>query len=274
MRQDPVQLRFQLPPLDGDPARLTRLLLALEALLPGAQLQWRAEAPADAGAGDDERWMRGAGVRLVHVVDRERWLGEQVGQGHDVLLFSGAPYTGLSVSALADPIAVRGGGAVGSVAVHLAPGAVPRELLPQLLAVSGDALGAWWAEHTPLAAAGELVQVQWGRPGRPNAAREQLLARTPALAQLPLLQGSLAALPVPEAPLTLGWLNYWSETTARWLGFPDTARDGEWLARSSRTPAGAWVWQLTEQPFDPKRPGHVEALVRAYARFERVAAKS
>jgi hypothetical protein len=274
MRQDPVQLRLQHPPLDGDPARLTRLLLALEAQLPGAQLQWRVEAPEDAGAGDDERWMLGAGVRLVRVPDRERWLGEQLGQGRDVLLYGSAPYTGLSVSVMADPIRVRSGGATGQAVVHLAPGTVPPGQLPQLLAVAGDALGAWWAEYTPLAAAGELVQVQWGRPGRPNAGREQLLARTPALAQLPRLQGGLAALPVPEAPLTLGWLNYWSEPTARWLGFPDTARDGEWLARSSRTPAGAWVWQLTEQPLDSSRPEHVEALVRAYARFERVAAKS
>jgi hypothetical protein len=274
MSQDPVQLQFHLPPLDGDPARLGALLRALEALLPGAQLDWRAERPEGEDEDDGERWMQGAGVRLVRMADRERWLAQQLGEGRDVLLFSGAPYTGLSVSAMAGSTPVRSGGAVGSAAVRLTPGTLCAELLPRLLAVAGDALGAWWAEHTPLTTAGELVQVQRVSPTRRSAGRERLLARTPALAGLPLLPGGTTALPVPEAPLTLGWLNYWSEATARWLGFPDASRDAEWLARSDRTPAGAWVWRVTEEPLALAHPGHAEALVRAYARFARVAARS
>ncbi|HET9450241.1 MAG TPA: DUF5953 family protein, partial [Aggregicoccus sp.] len=165
------------------------------------------------------------------------------------------------------------GAAVGSAVVWLAPGTAPAPLLAPLLAAAGDALEAWWAAYMPLAAEAELVQVQRVSPARRSAGRERLLARTPALAALPRLRAGIPALPTPEAPLSLGWLNYWSAATAHWLGFPDEARDAEWLSRSTRTPAGAWVWRLTEQPFELSRPEHLEALARAYARFERLAAQ-
>ncbi len=77
----------------------------------------------------------------------------------------------------------------------------------------------------------------------------------------------------PEIPQYLGWLNYWSAATARALGFPDPARDGELLSRAMRTATGEWVVRLTEEPLDLDNPKHLEVLMRAYERFPEIGAR-
>ncbi len=68
-------------------------------------------------------------------------------------------------------------------------------------------------------------------------------------------------------PHHLGWLNYWSAATAKSLGFPDPARDAEWLSLARRTATGGWVLQMTTDPLDLDDPAHLAVVLRAYARF-------
>jgi hypothetical protein len=70
-------------------------------------------------------------------------------------------------------------------------------------------------------------------------------------------------------PSRLGWINYWSETTARELQFPDPARDAE-LLRRSRPTDKAWVVRLTDEPLDLDRDDHRAALRAAYDRFPQI----
>ncbi|WP_257457115.1 DUF5953 family protein [Archangium lipolyticum] len=82
------------------------------------------------------------------------------------------------------------------------------------------------------------------------------------------------AIPAPEIPHCLGWLNYWSEAAARAIGFPDPARDAELLSRSRRTATDGWVVRLTEAPLDLDNPAHLDALTRAYERFPEIGGRS
>jgi hypothetical protein len=78
----------------------------------------------------------------------------------------------------------------------------------------------------------------------------------------------------PEIPHRLGWLNYWSAAAAKAIGFPDPARDADLLSRSRRTATGGWVVRLTEAPLDLDAPAHLDALLRAYARFPVIGGRS
>lgn len=273
MHFNPVQVTFFVPPLEGDEPRLASLFSALEATLPGTELIWRAEETESPERDDDERWMAGAGVRLVRTKARDRWAADQLRRGQGALLFSGPARPGVSVSIeRASPLTPRSGQPVGTVVLMLPEDTLEGDVLPGVLTACGDALHAWCAPFMPFAAASVLMPVQMSLPGRVDSYRQGLIERNPALEALPRLPGGIPALPTAEAPPSLGWLNYWSVDTARWLGFPDEARDGEWLARSVRTPAGAWLVRLTDEVFDVQRPEHLEALDRAYRRFERIAA--
>jgi hypothetical protein len=82
-----------------------------------------------------------------------------------------------------------------------------------------------------------------------------------------VMGGTLTNRAQPEA---LGWINYWSAETCTYLGFPDDAREGELLRLSHRTPAGAWLVKLTEEPLDIRRDEHVTVLARIYERFPKL----
>jgi hypothetical protein len=71
-------------------------------------------------------------------------------------------------------------------------------------------------------------------------------------------------------PYRLGWLNYWAPAVAEHLGFPNLQRDARMLSLCYRTPSGAWVVKLTEEPLDLLRDEHADALISAYRRFEKV----
>jgi hypothetical protein len=87
----------------------------------------------------------------------------------------------------------------------------------------------------------------------------------------PLLPRMPFAIPDPLGqPSRLGWLNYWHADVPAELGFPDANKDADLLQRSYRTPSGAWLVKLTEDSLDLTRPDHVEALARAYWRFDKI----
>ena len=71
-------------------------------------------------------------------------------------------------------------------------------------------------------------------------------------------------------PEQLGWLNYWSDATARWLGFPDPALDSALLERSQRTASGAWLVRTTHEPLDLMREDHVRSVAAMYERFPKL----
>ncbi|RJS21900.1 hypothetical protein DRW03_16355 [Corallococcus sp. H22C18031201] len=77
-----------------------------------------------------------------------------------------------------------------------------------------------------------------------------------------------------EIPHFLGWLNYWSEATARAIGFPDLARDAELLARARRTASGGWVVRLTDTPLDMDNRAHQDTLKRTYERLPEIGGRA
>ncbi|MHA7627349.1 DUF5953 family protein [Corallococcus sp. M7] len=128
-----------------------------------------------------------------------------------------------------------------------------------VLAVVAEAVRAFWAHVTPNHAALDISMQRSPLEGVPGNPRRGL----------PLLKHP-DELRAPEVPYHLGWLNYWSDATTRRLGFPDAARDAELLTRSRRTTSGGWLVQLTETPLDLDDPTHLDALLRAYARFPEI----
>jgi hypothetical protein len=124
-----------------------------------------------------------------------------------------------------------------------------------LLEGVAEGAAAFWGHATPFNASAEIAQ----QTVNPHLPREPPRG-------LPKLKRSWE-LRSPEIPHRLGWLNYWSATAARALGFPDPARDAEWLSRARRTPSGGWIVPLTEAPLDLDLPAHLDALLRAYERF-------
>jgi len=130
-----------------------------------------------------------------------------------------------------------------------------------ILLLVGDALGAWWGGYSPIATALAL------RDCFTNHGLEKYCRALPGL---PLLNRGLN-LPSPEYPELLEWLNYWSPTTCALIGFPEPARDEEWLRLAVQSPAsGAWLVPLTADPLDLQRPEHIAVVQRAYARFDKV----
>jgi hypothetical protein len=71
-------------------------------------------------------------------------------------------------------------------------------------------------------------------------------------------------------PYRLGWLNYWTAAVADHLGFPDSEKDARIVPLCTRTPRGAWIVKLTDEPLDLFRDDHVDALAWAYRRFDKV----
>ena len=110
----------------------------------------------------------------------------------------------------------------------------------------------------------EGVRAFWGH-ATPNDMVAGMESRVPPMGQ--------SMLERPEDPLSpgiprhLGWLNYWSATAARALGFPEPERDADLLSRAKRTATGGWLVRLTDTPLDLGNPTHIDALLRGYERF-------
>jgi hypothetical protein len=146
------------------------------------------------------------------------------------------------------------------------PSHAPAAIEPVLVAL-GDALAAHSTQYSPRLTAQRLLTVYW-RTALEQTGRELLPELSDDERTLPKLRNSLYdGLASPFQPLSLGWLNYWSEETARYLGFPDPALDAELLRQSYRTPAGAWLVKFGEEPLDATKPAHVRRLAEAYGRF-------
>ncbi|QSQ23978.1 hypothetical protein JY651_03070 [Pyxidicoccus parkwayensis] len=270
MPPSPVVLSFTVPPLSPDDGRMSGVLRTLEELFPGVELGWRIEeeqgGPAASRPVHDE-----SRYRQVRVTDRDAWLAECFRSGALFQVYSGPGQ--YPVNVFTSPglrVRTRDGAELETVTVWLPQDDVLTDgRVEQVVARCGDALRAWHLAFMPLGTHGKLLPVLFSANVRLPASMDPR-ARLPALKALPRLSNRTELLPGPETPVQLGWLNYWSPETAQRLGFPDASRDGEWLARSTRTGSGAWVVKLTDAPLDAERPEDVEALVRAYERFDGV----
>ena len=131
-----------------------------------------------------------------------------------------------------------------------------------------------------LDAVAEGARAFWGHATPFNAGVEIAEQTSPTLEGPPRPPRGLPALKLPEKirspeiPHRLGWLNYWSAAAARAIGFPDPTRDADLLSRAWRTATGGWVVQLTDAPLDLDNPAHLDALLRAYARFPEIGGRS
>ena len=132
-----------------------------------------------------------------------------------------------------------------------------------VLAGVAEGAQALWGHITPgnvmLVIAEQMGPKMYGPPKPPRG--------LPAL-KLP------DAIPAPEIPHCLGWLNYWSAAASQAIGFPDPARDADLLSRARRTATGGWVVQLTDAPLDLDNPAHLDALKWAYGRFPEIGGRA
>jgi hypothetical protein len=229
---------FFAAPLVVDDPRVARIVSDLEAALPGIRLDCEATPSGTARQlTDRDGFLRVAASRrelpFLFTCDQDRYVAVRGNEQPGILMPGGAPLYEVWLSL---PIAEGPG------------------RLEQALAGIGRASGAHWGAASPEAAAAIIAtQTVWAHLPRP------VPAGLPPLVPPGRLRNGLI-------PQRLGWINYWSEKTARHLGFPDPALDRDLLVRS-RSLDNAWVVRLTDEPLDLCRHDHLLALREAYNRF-------
>ena len=143
----------------------------------------------------------------------------------------------------------------------------PLELCEKIMVAIGDAVWAYTGQLTPLETSLRLRGAQLGHD--PIEDLSWLSAQLPQLRYC-----AYDGLEAAEQPEILGWMNYWSETTCRYLGFPDRERDRPLLAHSYATPKGAWLVKVSAEPLDVRLPQHLEVLSWAYERFPKLGVRA
>ncbi len=155
---------------------------------------------------------------------------------------------------------------IGTLGVETMFPAAPWDFCERLLVELGDVLGANYSAVLPPEALG-LCATQFNTYWAPHDST--LIQRG-----LPRLDDfTYGGADDIAQPMYLGWLNYWSEATCAFVGFSGNKEDLALAPFSYRTPGGAWLVKLTEEPMDVSCPEHVDALVAAYRRWPRVGKK-
>ncbi|MGE6759436.1 DUF5953 family protein [Corallococcus interemptor] len=242
--KSPLILNVFAPAIEGDDNRTLAIVHGMERALPGLHLEWRVT---------EKR-------QLAVVPQRDAWLRQAAARGELPFICNGDERY---------PVMISGH----HRSLYASPGHQPQfqvhaklPLDAAVIAAAADVLvavaegaRAFWGQATPDEAAGDIAyQTAPTREGPPSPPR--------GLPALKLFQHIRS----PEIPYYLGWLNYWSEASARAIGFPDPARDTGLLSRARRTATGGWIVQLTEAPLNLDDPAHLEALKQAYERFPEI----
>ncbi|MCY1074966.1 DUF5953 family protein [Archangium lansingense] len=236
------------PALVSGDARPLAIVHGMERALPGLKLGWTLTEKGD----------------IVALPDRDEWVVAGRTDGGFPFVCNDDDNYPMTLFGLENPNSLYAGGGPhfevhGSLhldAVGIAPAA-------DVLKALGEAARAYWGDATPLGAGAEISRQTLDPRRKPGSPPRGL----PALRFPDHIRS-------PEIPHRLGWLNYWSAATARAIGFPDTARDADLLSRSLRTATGGWVVRLTDAPLDLDNPAHLDALLRAYARFPVIGGRS
>ncbi|MFP2902662.1 DUF5953 family protein [Corallococcus sp. 4LFB] len=236
-----LELNVYAPALVRDDGRTLAVVRGVELALPGLRLEWELDKEG----------------RPVEVPRREAWLAEAATRGKLPLLCNGDESYPVTISGLRRFASASAGGQPQfQVHAKLPLDAPVITAASTVLEAVTEGARAYWGQATPDAAAVDIAYQIAPTPEGPPSPRRGLPA-------LKLFQNIRS----PEIPYYLGWLNFWSAAAARAIGFPDPARDAEWLSRARRTASGGWVVQLTEAPLDLDDPSHLDALKRAYERF-------
>ncbi|MBN8467002.1 hypothetical protein JYJ95_10785 [Corallococcus exiguus] len=239
-----LELNVYAPALVMDDGRTLAVVRGVELALPGLRLEWEIDKEG----------------RPIEVPQREAWLAEAATRGKLPLLCNGDERYPVTISGLRRFASASAGGQPQfQVHAKLPLDAPVVTAAADVLEAVTEGIRAYWGQATPDGAALDIAyQIAPTLEGPPSPRR--------GLPALKLFQHIRS----PEIPYYLGWLNYWSEASARAIGFPDPARDTELLSRSRRTATGGWIVQLTEAPLDLDDPAHLEALKRAYERFPEI----
>jgi hypothetical protein len=236
------------PALNDEDRRPMAIVHELERAIPGLCLGWM---------------ISGEGQRIP-LRDRDAWLAHQRMDGGFPLLRNDDDNFRVTVTGWGSPASSSPGGRAHLVVDASLP------LTADGIAAAGDVLKsvaqaarALWGHATPFSAAVDIARQTKNWAANPQPPPRGL----PAL-KLPEKIRS------PEIPHRLGWLNYWSETAARAIGFLDSACDAKLLSRAWRTESGGWVVPLTDAPLDLDDPAHLDALKRAYERFPEIGGRA
>ncbi|NPC46792.1 hypothetical protein D7X99_00605 [Corallococcus sp. AB032C] len=242
--QNSLDIIVYAPALMGKDRRTIDSVQGMEKALPGLRLEWRLSE----------------GGRPLALPQRDAWLIESIEDGGFPIVCNGDenyPVTvmGRERSGFFSPA----GQAQFEVHAELPLDAAVSAAAADVLEAVAEGARAFWGRATPDGAAVDIAYQTAPTRGGPPSPRRGL----PALKLFEHIRS-------PEIPYYLGWLNYWSDASARAIGFPDPARDTEWLSRARRTATGGWIVQLTEAPLDLDDPAHLAALKRAYERFPEI----
>ncbi|WP_370643907.1 DUF5953 family protein [Myxococcus sp. RHSTA-1-4] len=236
------------PALMGNDGRTLAAVRGLEQALPGVCMGWRI---SDEG-------------QPIALPRRDEWLAEAATRGKFPMLCNGDERAPVTIAGLPRPARLSPNGeSQFEIHAELPLDATVIAAAADVLEVLGEGAHAFWGRATPGGAALEIAEQTsptLGGPPRPPR----------GLPALKLFKDIRA----PETPYYLGWLNYWSATTARAIGFPDPTRDAELLSRARRTATGGWIVRLTEAPLDLDNPAHLDALLRAYERFPEIGGRA
>ncbi|MDY7227885.1 DUF5953 family protein [Hyalangium rubrum] len=227
--------------LMGDDGRSLAAIEGMERALPGLRLAWEVSKEG----------------QLIELPQRDVWLAEAAARGEFPLVCNGDESYPVMISGRRRPASTSSGGQP-QLQVHakLPQGAAVVAAAADVLEHVAEGVRAQWG----LIALSPMMQVIADQTGPKLYGPEKPPRGLPAL-KFP------EAIPAPEIPRHLGWLNYWSAAAAKAIGFPDPARDAELLTRARPTASGGWVVQLTDAPLDLDNPAHLDALKRAYERF-------
>ncbi|MCP3143542.1 DUF5953 family protein [Pyxidicoccus xibeiensis] len=243
-----LNLSVYAPALEGDDRRPLAIVHGMERALPDLRLRWTLSEKEE----------------LIALPHRDEWVATHRADGGFPFLCNDDESRPVTLTGWENPSGLAAGGPP-RFEVHATLPQDPGGLTAAgaVLEAIGEGARAVWGQLSP-SGYGEVVSQQFRRPGdAPHVSPHGL----PWL-KLPRYN------PAPELPHYLGWLNYWSDASARAIGFPDPARDAELLSRARRTETGGWVVQLTDAPLDFDNPTHLDALLRAYGRFPKIGGRS
>ncbi|MFY2558399.1 DUF5953 family protein [Corallococcus terminator] len=236
------------PALVGNDRRTLDSVHGMEKALPGLRLEWRL---SEAG-------------RPIALPQRDAWLVESIEDGGFPLMCNGDESYPVTINGSEKPGLLSPGGQA-QFELHAKLPLDEPVLASAAAVLEGVAEGAraYWGHASPYGYGSEVAQQFRRSPHGPECSPRGL-----PMLNLP------EKLPAPDLPCFLGWLNYWSASAARAIGFPDPARDAELLTRARRTASGGWVVQLTDAPLDYDNPAHLDALLRAYECFPGIGGRS
>ena len=236
------------PALVDDDGRALAVVQGMERAFPGLRLEWRVTE----------------GRQLAALPHRDEWLAEATKDGEFPFLCNGDESYPVMISGLQKPASLSPGGQpLFEMHAKLPLDAAGIAAAADVLEAVAEGARAYWGHASPEGYGSEVsAQMRRSAHGPERSPRG-----------LPMLNLS-RHIHSPAIPQYLGWLNYWSAASAQAIGFPDPARDADWLTRARRTAAGGWIVRLTDTPLDYDDPTHLDALKRTYERFPEIGGRS